>query len=64
MKSFVLARLAERDIGEIWDYIAEDDIEAADRVARALEEAMHRLAEPPALVTCAKIWRTSLTGSG
>jgi plasmid stabilization system protein ParE len=32
MKSFVLTPRAENDLNQIWDYIAEDNIEAADRV--------------------------------
>lgn len=44
MKPFVLTRRAEQDAGDIWDYIAEDSIEAADRVLEALEKALYRLA--------------------
>lgn len=36
MKPYVLTPRAEQDIGDIWDYIAEDGIEAANRVLDAL----------------------------
>ena len=32
MKRFVLTPRAEQDVSDIWDYIADDSIEAADRV--------------------------------
>lgn len=51
MKRFVLTPRAERDVNEIWDYIADDNIEAADRVLMALERAMRRLADIRAVVT-------------
>jgi plasmid stabilization system protein ParE len=38
MKPFILTPSAERDISDIWDYIADDSIEAADRVLEALEK--------------------------
>lgn len=40
---FVLTPHAEQDIDDIWDYIAADKIDAADRVLAALEKAMSRL---------------------
>lgn len=36
MNRFVLTRAADQDLNEIWDYIAADSIEAADRVLDAL----------------------------
>ena len=47
MKPFILTPRAEQDVSDIWAYIADDSIEAADRVLAALERAMHRLAESP-----------------
>ncbi len=47
MKAFVLTLLAARDLNEIWDYLASDSIEAADRVLGALERALHGLAKNP-----------------
>ena len=37
MKGFVLTTRAKQDVNEIWGYIADDNIEAADRVLDALE---------------------------
>lgn len=48
-KPFVLTPLAEQDIGDIWDYIAADNIDAADRVLAALEKAIYRLAKTPGI---------------
>ena len=45
MKSFILTPRAEQDVSDIWDYIADDSIEAADRVLAALEKTMQRLAK-------------------
>jgi plasmid stabilization system protein ParE len=47
MKAFVFTPLAARDLNEIWDYLASDNIQAADRVLVALEKALHRLAKNP-----------------
>jgi plasmid stabilization system protein ParE len=32
MKRFILTPRARQDLNDIWDYIANDNIEAADRV--------------------------------
>ncbi len=47
MKPFLLTPLAEQDIGDIWDYIAADSLDAADRVLTGLENAIFRLAKTP-----------------
>lgn len=47
MKAFVFTPLAARDLNEIWEYLATDNIQAADRVLVALEKAMHGLAQNP-----------------
>jgi plasmid stabilization system protein ParE len=49
MKRYVLTPRAKRDINDIWDYIANDSIEAADRVIDALEWAMIKLAKRPGI---------------
>jgi plasmid stabilization system protein ParE len=49
MKRYVLTPSAKRDINDIWDYIAADSIEAADRVLDALESAMIKLAKSPGI---------------
>jgi toxin ParE1/3/4 len=57
MKRFVLTPRAKQDINEIWDYIADDNIEAAERVLGALEAAMLKLAKSPTIGH----WREELT---
>jgi toxin ParE1/3/4 len=39
--------LAEADVFEIWDYIADDGFEAADRWVDQLDEKLHLLATQP-----------------
>lgn len=38
---------AQVDLAGIWEYIAEDNIDAADRFVRRIDEVYHRLAEHP-----------------
>ena len=47
MKRYVLTPSANKDINDIWDYIAGDNIEAADRVLNALQSAIIKLAKNP-----------------
>jgi plasmid stabilization system protein ParE len=47
MNRYVLTPSAKRDVNDIWDYIANDNMEAADRVLDALESAMVKLAKNP-----------------
>ncbi len=49
MSRFVLTAPAERDLTDIWDYIAADNLEAADRVLDAMDAAFRRLAAQPGL---------------
>ena len=49
MKRFILTPSARRDVNDIWDYIAGDNIEAADRVLDALDHAMVKLAKTPGI---------------
>lgn len=49
MKPYILTPSANRDINEIWDYIAEDSIFIADQVLNALEAALAKLAKNPGL---------------
>jgi plasmid stabilization system protein ParE len=55
--TFALTPRAEQDISDIWDYIADDSIEAADRVLAALEKTMNALAKNPGIGH----WREELT---
>jgi plasmid stabilization system protein ParE len=45
MKRFVLTPRARQDLNDIWDYIAADNVEAAERVLDALEGAIVKLAK-------------------
>jgi antitoxin ParD1/3/4/toxin ParE1/3/4 len=49
MSTFLLSPRAQSDLDEIWNYIAADSLDAADRWRGELEKAMHRLAEMPNL---------------
>jgi toxin ParE1/3/4 len=49
MKPFVLTPRAAQDINDIWDYIANDNIAAADRVIESLERAISKLAKTPSI---------------
>jgi plasmid stabilization system protein ParE len=45
MTAFVLSPEAYQDLTEIYEYIAQDNVDAADRVREELLEAMRGLAE-------------------
>jgi plasmid stabilization system protein ParE len=62
-RRFVLTPRARQDVNDIWDYIADDNIEAADRVLGALDNAMVKLAKTQASATGAKNRSTSGTVS-
>ena len=47
MKGFVLTPRAKQDVNDIWDYIAGDNVEAADRTLETLERAIVSLAKNP-----------------
>lgn len=47
MIPYVLTPLAERDLNDIWDHIAMDNLDAANRVHQQLESAMRKLAKTP-----------------
>src|SRR5262249_5482959 len=47
MSPYVLAPLAREDLREIWDRIAEDDFDTADRVLEEIRKAISRLATHP-----------------
>ena len=49
MKRFILTPRAKQDVNDIWEYIANDKIEAADRVLDALDNAMLKLAKNPGI---------------
>lgn len=47
--SFALTDHARSDLGEIWEFIASDNLDAADRLLDELEEAMSEAARLPLL---------------
>jgi plasmid stabilization system protein ParE len=51
-KSFILTPRAKADLHDIWDYIANDNIEAGDRVLDVLEVTMVKLAKNPGIGHC------------
>ena len=40
MSGFTLSPLARQDLNDIWDYIAQDDLDAADRVIDEIYDAI------------------------
>lgn len=47
MSKYVLTPEADHDLADIWEYIAQDNIEAADRWDARLREAFAMLAKSP-----------------
>jgi toxin ParE1/3/4 len=47
MSKFVLSEYVEPELAAIWDYIAFDNIDAADRFLEAAYETFHELARMP-----------------
>jgi plasmid stabilization system protein ParE len=56
-EAFILTPRAAQDVNDVWNYIADDNIEAADRVIDALQSAMVKLAKTPGIGH----WREDLT---
>lgn len=49
MSKYVLGTGAERDLDQIWEFIARDDIDAADRWIAKLFAVFERLAKNPGI---------------
>ncbi len=49
MASYILSPCVESQLEEIWNFIAEDNPEAAEKVITAIEETFQALAENPGL---------------
>ena len=49
MSGYVLSREADRDLDDLWDYIAADDVDAADRLTAKLMDAFKALAKHPGM---------------
>jgi plasmid stabilization system protein ParE len=47
MKRYILGIEASQDVLDIWDYIAKDNIDAADRLVNSLFEAFNKLTRMP-----------------
>jgi antitoxin ParD1/3/4/toxin ParE1/3/4 len=47
VNSYILSREVERALEELWDYIAFDSMESADRVLNSLFDAIELLAQNP-----------------
>lgn len=45
MIDFVLTELAEQDLNDLWEYLADRDIEAADRVVQEILDVLRGLAQ-------------------
>jgi hypothetical protein len=49
MRQYVLSTGAELDLNEIWEYIAQDNLDAADRWIKKLFDAFETLARAPGM---------------
>ena len=49
MGDFLYSLEAREDLLEIWEFIAQDDLDSADRVEREIEQAVTKLAANPQL---------------
>ena len=49
MSSYVLSREAGHDLDDLWNYIAEDSVDAADRMAAKLLDSFEALARHPGM---------------
>ena len=49
MSSYTLGRDAERDLDDLWDYVAAESVEAADRLIAGFFEAFEALARNPGM---------------
>lgn len=49
MINYVISRRAEADLRAIWLHIAEDDIDAADRVRNELQKGIEKIAQMPGI---------------
>ncbi len=49
MNNLIFSPRAEQDLTEVWDFIAQDDIDAADRVRDDIEQKCQTLADNPGM---------------
>lgn len=60
MKSVIYSQRAEKDLLEIWLYIADDDMEAADRQIERIVQSRQTLAQHPGISFARAEIRTGL----
>jgi plasmid stabilization system protein ParE len=49
MSGYILGRDAEQDLDDLWEYIAQDSVEAADRLIAEIFEAFQLLSRNPGI---------------
>ena len=49
MSGYVISRAADRDLDDLWDYIALDSVDAADRLIAKLMDAFDALVRHPGM---------------
>jgi len=49
MRRVVFSKLAQRDVDDIWSYVAQDSIDAAEKVTDAVDRAVRQLSRMPGL---------------
>ena len=49
MRRIVYSRRAQRDLSEIWDYIAADNVDAADKVCQRVRTDLEMVAATPGI---------------
>jgi len=49
MSGYVISREADSDLDDLWDYIAADSVDAADRLTAKLMDAFEALARHPGM---------------
>jgi len=49
MNAYVLSRDAEQDLDDLWDYIADESVDAADHLLAQIFEAFEELARFPSM---------------
>ena len=47
MSGYILSPLAAQDLDDIWEFIAHDNLDAADRILEEMYEAVQRLVRMP-----------------
>jgi plasmid stabilization system protein ParE len=49
MSNYILSPLARQDLNDIWDYIAQDDFDAADRIINEIHDAILLMSSMPGI---------------